>query len=299
VVTVGATEGARRSRAAGCLKAGLVGCGALVLAPVLLALLGSALAGTDAGERLELGRPPLPRGTLRLLLSEGEFTVVPAEPGSALRVEADYDSARHELVEVREQGSDGSWTYALTLRSTAGLLGWFGGRDEPNRVSVHVPVDLPLDLEADLRRGASTVELGGLDLGRVDLRLRQGAHVVAFSEPTAAPIESIRVNGAMGAVSVSGLGRASPREAEIHHEMGGLDLGLEGEWRTTSLVTASFRYGGCLIRAPANVPLVIEEAHVDAGEAEVPGSGAAAEIEPARPVRLRARGFGGGLSIVR
>jgi hypothetical protein len=155
-----------------------------------------------------------------------------------------------------EENDDGTWRYVVRFGARSRLLPPTG--DHRNRVTIHVPRNLPLRLEGLVRMGESDLELGGLALRSVRLAAEMGDHRISFSEPTPQPIESFEVRGSMGAVHVAGLGNASPQTISVRHHMGELGLGLEGPWRNDCAVHARWRMGQMTIDVDDSV-------HVEVG----------------------------------
>ena len=296
----------------GCLKRGCLGCGALVgllfLSLAVLALVGRFFTPDVVLKKAELGPERVaaeseaavrgPRGTLALNVDNARVELRPAPAGTALRIEADYDSGGFALREIEETGDDGAWTYRVDFHSTLGLLGLFRKSEGDNLLVVHVPADLPIDLQANLSKGEAAFDLGTLDLGSVAMDLQMGDYLVEFPAPTRRPLERLAVHGRMAGVMVTKLGNASPREAAVSTRMAGLEVDLAGDWREEAEVSVHFDMGGCVISAPASTPLVVVEAHVDGGEADVRVPERSEEEAPlARPVRLSATGTRGGLVV--
>ncbi len=290
----------------GCFKTGMFGClGCLVLvvgvgfviAAVGLALgvpdpeyvhrdlarelpAGAILAapgGPEALQPSELGpgrelspgaRSPRARpGRLVLDLSIGEFVVEPGRPGEPFRIEADFDHQSYELDERLEQEGDG-WVYRVEFGSS---IGWnrrmFRVENIQNKIKLIVPPDVPFTLEGRIGIGESRLELGGLRVTGVDLKTGLGDHAVSFAEPLAAPMESFRLRGATGELSVSGLGNASPAEAWIHQSVGEFTLDLDGAWKRDARVRANLRIGEFRVGAPGEgIGVELERSRLTLGE---------------------------------
>lgn len=198
-------------------------------------------------------------GTLELDLAMGEFTLVPSD-GEQIELEGEFDKTRYELVGTMEEDEDGAWRYVVRFGSRSRILPPTG--DGQNRVTIHVPRNLPLRLVGKVRMGESDFELGGLSLRSVALAAEMGEHRISFSEPTPQPIDSFQVRGSMGQVKVASLGNASPRTVEARHQMGELELGLQGPWRNDCEVRGRWRMGQMRID-------VADDVHVDVGSSVV------------------------------
>jgi hypothetical protein len=224
---------------------------------------GVAMPGTQ--ELQEPGEAPLPgpvpagaRGKVVLDLSHAEFIVVPGNPGEELRVRAKYDKNVYELEEILETHEDSTWTYRVNFRQTGGgiltaLKELFGGTQPDIRIVL--PVDVQLDLDARMRQGGMTLDLGGLWLRRADLNFQQGGFELSVSEPLREPMETLSIDGSMGGFATTALGNASPRRLECDFSMGGMMLDLRGAWAQDAEISLTQSMGGGAIRLPRNVIL--------------------------------------------
>src|SRR5690606_10245451 len=134
-----------------------------------------------------------------------------------------------------------------------------------NLVLIFVPAASPFTLEAEIRMGESNVDLSGLAVTSVDLDVAMGAHELVFHTATATPLESIRVDGRMGEVSLRGLGWASPAWVEAEHAMGELVLIASGPWRQDSSFELETRMGPIRLDVPEDVRLEMAPTTVKMG----------------------------------
>lgn len=324
-------------KGSGCFKKGCIGCGIgvliLALIPVGVALLAVAnRPGPEDPRSQELTQPlpELPRsaspsneatpveappqaGTLQsqelgstlvtgvepvrlvLRLSKGSFHIVPAPEGQPLRVEADYDAERFKL----EQHWDAEdRRYEVHFDSKGGWLSMSGNRRSREKVTLFIPKGYPILLEGKISMGESHLELGGLGVQELDLDLGMGDHEVAFSEPTAKPIERFSLDGSMGELSIINLGNASPRHTRIDLSMGELNANLFGAWKLDADVDVRCGMGECNVRTPDNVRVVVERASVGLGESTNRRRGEVRDFPPGTPtLTLRASGSLGEVTI--
>jgi hypothetical protein len=279
------------SEGRGCLRTGLLGCGALlalavvgVLIMVLIAWLGmdeggrveeDAVPGTPPGS-VETATPPHAAAVLTtrhpgrvvLDLGQGEFHLQSAEPGAGLSVHAVYDSEVHALGYSFELAPDSTWTGHVTFRQTMpGLQALFrklmGGNTDAV-IHVYLPPDVPIELVVRLEQGGAETELGGLWLRTADFDFRQGGFSLNVDEPLQEPLARLRLHGRMGGVEADRLGNASPRVLEVDCAMGGADLNLRGAWRNDCDARMSIRLGGMEVRVPADMRIEGDAAEASA-----------------------------------
>ena len=213
-----------------------------------------AIAG-DMPESAGLLRGATP-GRVILNLSGADFHIYPGKPGEPTRVEASFNPGGYELVELYEPDDDGTWTYTVKFRPKGGSfltkLGELLTGSSP-RVTVYLPVDPFYDLDLDISRGGAEVNLGGLWLASADLSFSMGGCALRISEPLQAPVDTMTINASMGGGAFRDLGNASPRNLSVDFSMGGMDLGLEGEWTRDATISLSHTMGGGVVRLPDGV----------------------------------------------
>ncbi len=201
-----------------------------------------------------------PAGTVILDLSQTELRVEPGDPGEPIRVEARFDSKSYALTESYDEGdAQAGWTYQVGFERTS-RSAWVTaikellGGTRP-RVVVHLPLDVPFDLELTVTQGGGEVELGGLWLTNADITFLQGGGELAISQPLRAPAERVRIDFSMGGGEISGLGNASPRQLDIDISMGGGEIDLRGAWSRDAQINISQSMGGAAVRLPRGVEI--------------------------------------------
>jgi hypothetical protein len=289
-------------RRRGCWKTGCFGCAILIGAPILLALVLAGVnlitreapepheqsfehpvvvSGVDnptGGTADEPPRDPLPEGPLGTLVDgpEGridldvaycEIRIVPGTPGEPIRLEADYDAAKFELIESFDRQEDGAWTYRLDFGLRTSLwLNLF--MQAENRLRLVIPPDVPFRLRGDVRFGGGELDFGGLHAREVVLDFRMGGGRIDFSEPLPEPMETFTLNARMGGGEIRRVGNASPRLTTVGSRMGGFDLDLGGRWVEDGDVRIRAGMGGIDIRSPRTANIVLGDRSVRMGGVE-------------------------------
>jgi hypothetical protein len=196
-------------------------------------------------------------GRVLIDLSQGEFHVEPVAPGEPLRVEAEYDENRYELVTTLDEDDDSRWSYEIHFRQTGptslvSFLAQLMGAKNP-RVAVYLPREVPMDLDLRFSQGGGRVDLGGLWLTETRVAFTQGGGELEFSEPLRQPTEALTIHASMGGGSFRGLGNASPRTLKVVTQMGGGEVDLRGEWLRDCEISLESRMGGLEVRVPDDV----------------------------------------------
>lgn len=257
--------------AKGCFKTGCLGCLGSIAVIILAIGSVSLVAWNDSRNTQpvdtvlapeEAATAPDPAfyrlgGVVRLELSEGEFSIFPADHGEGLRVEAVYDDAMHDLDQNFVVGQDSTWEYSLEFKQTqsglrAMMRSIFAKGPSP-RLRIFLPQDIPMDLITDISQGGLEAELGGLRLRNANMELDMGGLELSVSRPLAHPMTSMHIRTNMGGLDGVDLGNASPRELAINCKLGGGQIGLEGAWMNDCLVSLSVDMGGLSVEMPADV----------------------------------------------
>ena len=196
-------------------------------------------------------------GRVLIDLRQGEFHVEPAAPGEPLRIEAEYDENRYELVTRLDEGEDGEWSYEIRFRQVGrmGVVAFLArlmGAENPS-VRVYLPRDVPMDLDLRFSQGGGEAELGGLWLTETKVAFTQGGGELRFSEPLREPTESLSIDATMGGGSFRRLGNASPKRLRVQTQMGGGQVDLRGQWRRDCEISLETRMGGLDVRLPNDV----------------------------------------------
>jgi hypothetical protein len=301
---------------AGCLKYGCMGCGGVALLGLILIgvmAVMTLLGGTkdpkfeaidlaqglertraqrihpsegDSADRIALpGALDTPKpGKIVLDVSMCRFSVEPGPAGEPIRVEGRYDSAGYELEQDYSTDTVDGWTYRLSFQRRGFGLLLVEGEGSNNHLRLIVPVDAPFVLVGTIGIGESEVELGGLWLRDVDLDIGIGEHEIRFSEPLAAPLERLRLDGSIGETRILHVGNASPSSVEIKHSIGELLVDLRGEWKNDATVATRCGIGSCNLRMPRDVGVVLEDAGVMIGESNLRTLESWPPADPGAPV---------------
>ncbi len=251
----------------------------VLLALAALATLQGPPKSSPKNERLEqpASAPGLAATATRplhvsIILESGEFEIVPASMGTSIRVDADYDEAlhrlEHEYVPDPVRGdrftlrceSRSTWRH---LRRAAGDLKSHvvenSGSEErvPRRarVRVELPVGVPMDLELDVGKGNTRIDLSGLSLERLILDHAMGDTELAFTQPNPIEMKNLIIHGKMGELTLAGLAHAHARALEFQGQMGDYKLDFTGEWGPKLEGSVQITMGSAIVDLPRDVHL--------------------------------------------
>jgi len=213
--------------------------------------------------------PPASSLNVELDLAEGRFDVRPGEPGSPVKVDADYDEGIYELIQETEGAAGGSQTVRVQFHSRYSVLRRIlttGSADaSKNHVTIYLPTDVPTHLSASISKGESDLDLTGVPLTGLELQLRMGKHLIALDQPNPLRMETLSVSMKMGELRSRGLGNAHFSAAEFQGSMGEMGLDLRGAYTADAQVRARLSMGEIRLRIPADIHVKMENRVVMGG----------------------------------
>lgn len=222
-----------------------------------------------------------------IALEAGEFEVVPAATGGAIRVDADYDEAlhrlEHEFAADPMQGdrfrlsftTRGSWRHVR--RAVNDATGRGRAEDDrahrrtrfvPSRVRVELPIGVPMALELHVGKGSTRIDLTGLSLRRLALDHSMGDTDLVIRQPNPLDMETLDVHGKMGDLTLSGLGHLHAHRFDFTGQMGSYAMDFDGDWRGDLEGAVTITMGNAVIDVPAGVALELTNRHVIFGGLE-------------------------------
>ena len=286
--------------ARGCFKNSCLGCLAFVVLILLIVGVTALVAWNDSKDSTPVDQVLAPLessdgvamqgygGKVTLKMTQGDFSIHPAEPGEGLRIEAVYDDELYDLNQIFLTQPDSTWQYELEFFRTSGglraMLQSAFSKGPSTKIRIFLPPEVPIEFVADISKGGFEGDLGGLWLTTADVQVHQGGFALEISEPMKEPMTSFRVQSEMGGFEAEGLGNASPKELIVTCSMGGADIGLGGAWKNDCDVNLSVKMGGMGVRIPRHIKVLRGAAEIqsmDAADSEVD--------EPVLRIRTKAK----------
>ena len=132
-------------------------------------------------------------------------------------------------------------------------------------LDIGVGTGRPVSLQ--LATGASDVhlDLGGLTLRRVSVRLGAGSAVIGFSAPAGEDFERFDCEAGAASVTITGLGNASPEQATVVGGAATYDLSFDGAPRRDVNAKVTTAGASVVLRVPAETPARIGVVSILAG----------------------------------
>ncbi len=211
-----------------------------------------------AAEGLTIERASAARAVpVRISLEEGSFTIKPAPAGSSIKVEGNYDRGMYELKLEMSRDDEGNPAYDISFLPRYSMMRRILSQgfvhietDERNALTIHIPRDLLIDLNARVAKGTSRLHLGGLALRNAELSLRMGEHQVLADEPNPVEMDWLVINTGMGEISLQNLGLLRAGTIEVAAGMGEVSVDLGHEIARDTALNARMRMGEMTVGLP-------------------------------------------------
>ncbi len=129
---------------------------------------------------------------------------------------------------------------------------------------------IPIEMRIDIGAGAGNLDLSGLGLSELDLRMGAGDFQVRFNESNPVEMRDLTLETGAAKLDVRGIGYASPEKATVNGGVGEITLDLTGTWSNSSEVDITAGVGSITLRLPDDIGVQVETdgglTNVEAGE---------------------------------
>lgn len=215
------------------------------------------------GLAAEAGFEGHPAVAVNILMEEGEFFIKPGPPNSTIRVEGDYDAGTHDLKQEFTEDGDGNPVYNLRFRPRYSMLsrllreGIVHMETNANRLTVYLPQEMPMTLDARISKAESEFDLSGLALEKARFDLSMGEHRVVSADFNPIEMTSLDLRASMGEFDLQGIGNLRAESITIWGKMGELDIDMGREIRRDTSLFTRMRMGELTVGLPAGADLNI------------------------------------------
>lgn len=202
------------------------------------------LAGTDAA-------------TVKLTFAGGKFELDPL-PGKLLyQMQLRYDDQAADAVHAFDVSSR-----KLTLGLSHANMGWRSlhaiKNDEGGRMTVGLNPQVPMAVDLELGGAEADVELGGLRITNLTLKIGLAGGRVSFESPNLAEMEQLTLDVGLGGVAFENLGNANVAEIRVSGGMEGISLDFGDHVMRDVKINADVAFGGLKIQLPSSAGVTIQ-----------------------------------------
>ena len=227
--------------------------GALFVAPLLLGAVPHPAAGQEwATAQFSRQLQDQDEVEVRVRYGAGQFTLAPLATNHFYRVRLRYDETGFQPIHDYRAGR---LTVGVegTQRRTALRRGDRGGE-----LDVELSTRVPMRLHLEFGAVQADLDLGGLQLQRLELSTGASDTRIQVSEPNPIPMEWARFQVGAAAFSARDLGRLNARELEVEAGVGDVRIDLGGLERDETRVRAKMGLGSLEIRVPRGVGIRLD-----------------------------------------
>lgn len=181
---------------------------------------------------------------VRVRYGAGRLNVQPAEAGALYRMELRYDEETFEPVSEYEGNR-----LELGVKSIRKNINWPRDRDS-GEMNLSLARNVPMDLDLEFGAVKADVDLGGLQMTRLDLSTGASESRVQISEPNPVRMSSAGFEVGAADFHVRSLGNLNAEVITVDAGVGNVVLDFRGEWRDDSTVSVDMGLGALELRFP-------------------------------------------------
>jgi hypothetical protein len=181
---------------------------------------------------------------VRVRYGAGRLAVQPAEPGVLYRMRLRYDEETFEPVARYEEAQ-----IDLGLESIRKHIDWPGSRDS-GEMDLSLARNVPMDLDLEFGAVKAVLDLGGLQMTKLDLSTGASESRVRFSQPNPIRMESATFEVGAADFQVRDLGNLNADRITVDAGVGNVVLSFNGKWERDAAVSVDMGLGALELRFP-------------------------------------------------
>jgi hypothetical protein len=181
---------------------------------------------------------------VRVRYGAGRLVVQPAEPGVLYRMRLRYDEETFEPVARYEEAQ-----IDLGLESIRKHIDWPGNRDS-GEMELSLARNVPMDLDLEFGAVKAVLDLGGLQMTKLDLSTGASESRVRFSQPNPIRMESATFEVGAADFQVRDLGNLNADRITVDAGVGNVVLSFNGKWERDAAVSVDMGLGALELRFP-------------------------------------------------
>ncbi|MGW8266735.1 MAG: hypothetical protein ACWGSQ_10225 [Longimicrobiales bacterium] len=181
---------------------------------------------------------------IRVRYGAGQLSIGPAEAGTLYRMHLRYDEETFEP--VARYGDD---RIDLGLESIRKHIDWPGEKDS-GEMELLLARNVPMDLDLEFGAVKAFLDLGGLQMTRLDLSTGASESRVRFSQPNPVRMESATFQVGAADFQVRDLGNLNADRISVDAGVGSVVLSFTGRWQRDATVSVDMGLGALELRFP-------------------------------------------------
>jgi hypothetical protein len=180
---------------------------------------------------------------VRIRFGVGRLVIEPGEPGTLYRMHLRYDEESFEPVAEYERGH-----LDLGVEGTKRNLPW--RKDDTQEMELFLSRDVPMNLDLDFGAVRADLDLGGLQMTRLELHTGASESRVDISEPNPVPMSLANLEVGAADFHVRNLGNLNAEMITVDAGVGNVVLDFRGSWERDATVSVDMGLGALELRFP-------------------------------------------------
>lgn len=202
--------------------------------------------------------------TVKVEFGAGELDIEAGDPDSLFAGRFRYNVEQWKPSVTYEEGE-------LTIEQGGTKREWgIPTGNTRNEWELEFSPQIPIEMKIDIGAGAANLDLSGLGLLELNLRMGAGDFQVRFDESNPVEMGDLTLETGAAKLDIRGIGYASPEKATVNGGAGEITLDLTGAWSNSSEVDITAGVGSITLRLPDDVGVRVETdgglTNVEAGE---------------------------------
>lgn len=181
---------------------------------------------------------------VRVRYGAGRLNVRPAEDGALYRMELRYDEDSFEPVAEYDRDR-----LELGVRSIKNNINWPRNRDS-GEMTLTLAKNVPMDLDLEFGAVRADVDLGGLQMTRLELTTGASESRIDISEPNRVRMDTASFEVGAADFHVRSLGNLNARVITVDAGVGNVVLDFRGRWQGDAEVSVDMGLGALELRFP-------------------------------------------------
>ena len=181
---------------------------------------------------------------VRIRYGAGRLSVRPAATGALYRMELRYDEDTFEP--VAEYAED---RLELGVKGIGKNINWPGNHDS-GEMKLTLARDVPMDLDLEFGAVRADVDLGGLQMTRLDISTGASESRIDISEPNRLRMSSAGFEVGAADFHVRNLGNLNAEIITVDAGVGNVVLDFRGQWEGDATVSVDMGLGALELRFP-------------------------------------------------
>ena len=181
---------------------------------------------------------------VRIRYGAGRLNIHSAESGALYRMELRYDEDTFEPVAAYEDDR-----LELGVKSIRNRINWSKGRDS-GEMNLALARNVPMDLDLEFGAVRAEVDLGGLQMTRLELSTGASESRIDISEPNQLRMSSAGFEVGAADFHVRNLGNLNAEVITVDAGVGNVVLDFRGRWQGDANVSVDMGLGALELRFP-------------------------------------------------